>query len=159
MSNAFCVADMISAKTSACVDLLREYQHKGRSGLGKCDVCKVNRSGTTGRQARNALVTIPTQRSLPQSTRSPSDPIQFACGSTTKSLFQLVCEIFGGLGSQGLGRERMGGRGAHPDSPPPETRLIAPNVAGSADAQMEKEFKSSRWLELAENSGTTTRKK
>ncbi|KAJ7265680.1 hypothetical protein C8J57DRAFT_1229908 [Mycena rebaudengoi] len=100
---------------------------------------------------------------------------------TTKSLFQLVCEIFGGLGGQG---ERMGGRGAHPDSPPGETRLIAPNVAGSADgevkswgalgstvtghvedkhtttarrflracaAQMEKESKSSRRLELAEN--------
>ncbi|KAJ7248338.1 hypothetical protein C8J57DRAFT_1231933 [Mycena rebaudengoi] len=103
---------------------------------------------------------------------------------TTKSLFQVVCEIFGGLGGQG---ERMGGRGTHLDSPPAETRLIAPKVAGSADgevkswgalgstatghvedkhtttarrfflracaAQMEKEFKSSRRLELAENGG------
>ncbi|KAJ7271773.1 hypothetical protein C8J57DRAFT_1226346 [Mycena rebaudengoi] len=89
-----------------------------------------------------------------------------ATRATTKSLFQLVCEIFGELGGQG---ERMGGRGAHPDSPPVETRLIAPNVAGSADsevkswgalgstvtgtAQMEKEFKSSKQLELAENGG------
>ncbi|KAJ7277495.1 hypothetical protein C8J57DRAFT_1223242 [Mycena rebaudengoi] len=263
---------MISAKTSACIDLLREYQHKGRGGLGKCDVCKVDRSGTTGRQAaertchhnvlwnghdtdaedltcsrQDLLLTryslhaagrlsllglgwglsgagveqpgsVPRPVELdvdvgvpgvvvvhshtsrhPTHTRGrgaksngnnsrsgslwecPQFAAKFrdaqialrtwillssfshatrvrAADLTIKSLFQLVCEIFGGLGGQG---ERMGGRGTHPDSPPAETRLIAPNVAGSADcaAQMEKAFKSSRRLELAENGGMTTRKK
>ncbi|KAJ7200444.1 hypothetical protein C8J57DRAFT_1261389 [Mycena rebaudengoi] len=57
--------------------------------------------------------------------------------SATRTMFQLVREIFEGLG---VGRdmhtekgERMGGRLI---ASPAETRLIAPKVAGSADGEV-----------------------